>query len=295
MLSQLLSNGQQTLPSVGITCYRAILRWCAWVGDTPFEISQTDLKQVLPEHVQHQLPNLILTSPYDVGLMAKWAFRRGKHTYGMLADEQLNHALEVVRFLYGEFGQDIKRLKEAHLLHSDRKSVQYHVGQVLRHKKFGYKGVVVGWDSECQRAEWANKQSVSPQQPFYHIIPDEEDCVRLFSHAQHIKYVAQENLVNLPYTIFVKHRHLQIFFPLYSRSLGRYIPAKRLQYEYPDNYQFNDLVNIIMIGEEYSKMAYTNSLMLNRDYPEEEDVHISDWYLRKVEEDNQQREHIIWQ
>lgn len=28
----------------------------------------------------------------------------------------------------------------------DRKDIKFRVGQVIKHKKFGYKGVIIGWD-----------------------------------------------------------------------------------------------------------------------------------------------------
>lgn len=28
----------------------------------------------------------------------------------------------------------------------DRKDIKFRVGQVIKHRKFGYKGVIIGWD-----------------------------------------------------------------------------------------------------------------------------------------------------
>ena len=29
---------------------------------------------------------------------------------------------------------------------TDRKNVKFRIGQVIKHKKFGYRGVIIGWD-----------------------------------------------------------------------------------------------------------------------------------------------------
>ena len=37
-------------------------------------------------------------------------------------------------------------------------------------------GVVYGWDKECERdPEWAAAVQADPNQPFYHVLPDEGD------------------------------------------------------------------------------------------------------------------------
>jgi len=80
-----------------------------------------------------------------------------------------------------------------------REQVQHRVGQVLAHRKYGYRGVIVGWDGRCRRsAEWLAANNL-PQNyidmPFYYVLPDQADCQRLFKGPRESKYVAQENLV----------------------------------------------------------------------------------------------------
>ena len=65
-------------------------------------------------------------------------------------------------------------------------------GQVFQHRKFGYKGVIYGWDRSCQREpSWNVRMEVDPNQPFYSVLPDEQDCLRLFGGLRVTKYVAQ--------------------------------------------------------------------------------------------------------
>jgi F-box protein 21 len=57
-----------------------------------------------------------------------------------------------------------------------RESVVYSVGQVFRHKRYGYEGVIVGWDTCCDAGEtWINQMGVDElgrgrTQSFYHVL-----------------------------------------------------------------------------------------------------------------------------
>ena len=33
---------------------------------------------------------------------------------------------------------------------TDRSNVKYRIGQVIKHKRFGYRGVIVGWDKKAK-------------------------------------------------------------------------------------------------------------------------------------------------
>jgi heat shock protein HspQ len=58
-----------------------------------------------------------------------------------------------------------------------RNEIEYSVGQVLRHKKFGFRAVVYGWDRRPSGVQGLKK---ADDQPFYHMLPDQADCERLF-------------------------------------------------------------------------------------------------------------------
>lgn len=64
--------------------------------------------------------------------------------------------------------------------------------QVFRHRTYGYRGVIYGWDRSCERdLNWTEKFNVDADQPFYWVLPDEVDCQRLFGGVRISKYVAQ--------------------------------------------------------------------------------------------------------
>jgi len=65
----------------------------------------------------------------------------------------------------------------------------FRVGQIVKHKHYGYRGVVVDFDMACQADEaWygKNKTQPAPDQPWYHV---------LVHGSNGNTYAAQENLV----------------------------------------------------------------------------------------------------
>ena len=43
----------------------------------------------------------------------------------------------------------------------------------------------------CRTPAWAEQMQVNHNQPFFYVLPDEHDCVKLFQGARSSKYVAQ--------------------------------------------------------------------------------------------------------
>ena len=65
---------------------------------------------------------------------------------------------------------------------------QFDVGDLVHHKRYGYRGVIVSVDPECRASEsWYQSNQTQPDrdQPWYHVLVD---------GAQHTTYVAQSNL-----------------------------------------------------------------------------------------------------
>lgn len=69
-----------------------------------------------------------------------------------------------------------------------KKDFQYQVGELVQHRRYGYRGVVAGRDGECCASEeWYRSNSTLPDrgQAWYHV---------LVHGGRHTTYVAQENL-----------------------------------------------------------------------------------------------------
>ena len=65
---------------------------------------------------------------------------------------------------------------------------KYQRGQVVRHKRYGYRGVIVDFDLECRADEqWYQSNQSQPDrgQPWYHVLVHDTDGTT---------YAAEENL-----------------------------------------------------------------------------------------------------
>ena len=91
---------------------------------------------------------------------------------------------------------------------------RFEIGQLVRHKRYGYRGVVVYIDDTCQADEqWYQRNQTQPEQdqPWYHVLVD---------GASHTTYVAEENLEPDPLGTKVTHPQLRRFFKTFLG--GRY-------------------------------------------------------------------------
>lgn len=122
--------------------------------------------------------------------------------------------------------------------------VVYSVGQVFRHRTYGYKAVIIGWDTCCKASpEWVASTGTArlprgTQQPFYHCLVD----IRDRPEAQ-VSYVAQDNIdatfvaddegaFNAASNVVV-HPLAAKYFSGFSTTKGYFLPNAALQNEYP--------------------------------------------------------------
>jgi len=79
-------------------------------------------------------------------------------------------------------------------------------GQVICHRRYGYRGVIVDRDARCMADEaWYKKNQTQPDQnqPWYHVLVDQSTACT---------YVASQNLVADPSGTPIDHPLLQHFF-----------------------------------------------------------------------------------
>lgn len=74
-----------------------------------------------------------------------------------------------------------------------KKRAKYHLGQVVRHKKYPFRGVVFDVDPRfANTEEWyqsiPEESRPSKDQPFYHLLAENE-------HSYYVAYVSEQNLV----------------------------------------------------------------------------------------------------
>ena len=68
------------------------------------------------------------------------------------------------------------------------------------------------------------------------------------------KYVAQDNLE--PVSCRILHRSLDAYFSGYSAAQGRYVPTRRLQYEYPDEAYTAASDDCAPVGDDSNLLAH---------------------------------------
>lgn len=116
---------------------------------------------------------------------------------------------------------------------NNKKRIKYTLGTIVRHKKYGFRGVIVAWDGRpvVDVSRWDGLQHIKDPHlyPFYHIIPDQNDCITIFGNERPSRYVCEENLELCP-----EHERTTMDVDLepewiYNHSDGRYEPPDDLK------------------------------------------------------------------
>ena len=111
----------------------------------------------------------------------------------------------------------------------DRKGVKYRIGQVIKHKKYGYRGVIIGWDKTTKAPDfWIYANHLKPDwrhQPNYSVLVDVNDR----SDVQ-TTYVVEENLEIISGSQ-VEHPEIDDFFSHFDGA--QYHPRPWLKELYP--------------------------------------------------------------
>ena len=92
-------------------------------------------------------------------------------------------------------------------------------GDLVRHRRYGYRGVVVDLDTRCEApADWYDSNQTQPnrEQPWYHVLVDQ-------SHAA--TYAAQDSLAPDDSAAEITHPLLGRFFRAFQD--GRYLRNDR--------------------------------------------------------------------
>ena len=98
---------------------------------------------------------------------------------------------------------------------SDLGTPQFVPGELIMHKHYRYRGVIVSVDPFCKASEeWyqSNKTQPSKNQPWYHVLVDQE---------AHVTYSAQSNLLPDKSAQTVTHPMTNLFFSGFEK--GRYV------------------------------------------------------------------------
>ena len=136
------------------------------------------------------------------------ALRNLIHSYQRLGHNE--QALLLVDLL-----NDVEREEKSLAHQGASRQPTFKPGQLVRHRRYGYRGVIVDYDLECQADEaWYQKNQTQPprEQPWYHVLVD---------GAEHTTYAAQTSLQPDHEIGEIRHPLLTVFFSDFVR--GRYI------------------------------------------------------------------------
>ena len=172
----------------------------------------------------------LVKSYFSFNFYKKWIKDLIKTAFFQFQKKKLQNVGECIAkevFLYrsptGQFGGSSKP-RPSRLL------VKYRVGQVIKHRKYGYRGVIVGWDKKCQAPQhWIDvNHRGHPEyknQPSYSVLVDVRDRIDIQT-----TYVAQDNIEIITNTK-IKHPQLEEYFDFYDGAQYHMRPA--LQQMYP--------------------------------------------------------------
>lgn len=89
-----------------------------------------------------------------------------------------------------------------HISKENKERVRFSLGEVVQHKKYGFRGVVVAWDPKAavDVSQWDGLTDIegAAELPFYHIVPDQNDCIEAFGGERPFRYVCEANLEACP-------------------------------------------------------------------------------------------------
>ena len=76
--------------------------------------------------------------------------------------------------------------------------LKFGIGDVVFHKGFGFRGVVVAFDHKptVDVSRWDGLVDIKDplEKPFYHVIPDQQDCIDVFGSERGMRYVCEDNM-----------------------------------------------------------------------------------------------------
>ena len=133
----------------------------------------------------------------------------------------------------------------SHLFSLIEHRTSFQIGSIVKHKKYNFRGVVVGWDAfpRTDVSRWDGLQHIEgnvAKMPFYHVMADINDTETAFGHERPTRYVVQENLELCP----ENERVLEVYlneddgWKLDSTSKG-------LQYIAPDDVKVRDVFDLL--------------------------------------------------
>lgn len=125
----------------------------------------------------------------------------------------------------------------------DPNKFSFHSGQVVKHKKFGFHGVIYSANlrPNSDTSDWEDvlNSPIGQEQPFYRILPDKEEYYKVFGHYSPYDtiYVPQDSLesVNNFKKYNINNDQINLYFQRWDFVTKKYIPFPNFTYLFPTN------------------------------------------------------------
>ena len=181
-------------------------------------------------------------------------FRANKAMGGAKELDSGFEALRVTEELSAHLAAQVAMRKE----HADRAGITYSLGDVLRHKKFGFRAVVVSWDRSARIdvSGWDGlvDSEHGGEQPFYDMLVATDDGEHFLpGRTVEMRYVAQENLEVVANVAErrISNEYTDQYMDGFNAAAGRFNPVETLQYVFPDPaYGDGDCAATSEVGED---------------------------------------------
>jgi hemimethylated DNA binding protein len=182
---------------------------------------------------------------------------RHEFDLGKGSPEEIDICFELLREI-NKISSSLDENRAQRKEHARREGIEFSVGEVVKHKKYGYRMVVYGWDSLPRMEFYTREEPFLRQelwrageetedveglpsgadQPFYYCVPDQQDTSRKFGAPSRARYVAQENIERV-----TDRRLMRVHHPLMGRCFdgfnsdaGVFVPVQHIQHQFPDDY-----------------------------------------------------------
>ena len=113
--------------------------------------------------------------------------------------------------------------------------IQFSVGDIVKHKEYGFRGVIVASDPEpaVDVSRWDGLQHIKNPETyaFYHVIPDQRDCIEAFGSERPTRYVCEANLDPCP----TSERNIEVDLEpewVYDSTNGHYVPPDDIKFKF---------------------------------------------------------------
>lgn len=227
---------RSAMRAVVLSLYRTCLRWTQLPLVERSKFLAGD--HMPPALAALQLPPRLLTNKDGIREAIRTLFRaNAQEKNAEVLSEKVNMAFEGLQYL-NRFTGTLENAEARREANRNRDGVTFRIGQVVRHKLYNYRAIIVGWDKrpmiDVSNWEGVVQSTLGVNQPFYHCIPDSNDTLHFLGGVRKLMYVAQENLKMCH--ALESRIHSDVVpqaFEYYDTTTNSFIPTERIAWQYP--------------------------------------------------------------